>query len=666
MSTIAKQTLKGAGIFLAGIVGAAAFIFLLAVYIAGLLWVSKNVLDYLNIAAAIAFAACVLVLLPLSLFRMTRNVSACGFYISSVIFGVATWILGFLVTFQHWGVTGLFVGLFLAGVGIVPIGMLASAFDAVWPQVGDLALGLVVTFGARMVALMLAQRMDRDEAGINSNSSSTFTTSISRSMSYATEKWRALVRFDRIQSLQIITTALYVLIVGGLSVRGIFDSARYDYQQAMVNFQYHPIAVISGALAPVVILAPFTYWMFGWILRRNAARFKICEHCAETIKAEAKVCRFCGRDVVPAQQVEVTARQRVEDEQRRPGADANRLQPMQAGLAADVISATDQAQSHNPRLPSRLALVPACVLCLFLFGSVGLWLVDTQRTLVAPSTKLAADPIEKADTAYRKGDYASALRLIRPLADKGNAISQAFLGTMYSAGKGVPRNDTEAVRWLHLAADQDNVAAQNNLGMAYENGVGVPRNSAEAARWYRLAADRGFVDAQFNLGQMYFAGPVEMQNRTEAAKWFRRAAERGNANAQYFLGLMYADGSGVTKNYFNAYIWTNLALAQGDSYLKDTAESLRDSLEQSLTPAQLAQAKKFLRSKSTDRAILLSDTDVGLLSDVPAPKQSAQGGAPPLGDSLKFDDMPDQSQQRPAPSGPWEDYKPDAPQLRPR
>ena len=56
-------------------------------------------------------------------------------------------------------------------------------------------------------------------------------------------------------------------------------------------------------------------------------------------------------------------------------------------------------------------------------------------------------------------------------ADTGNASAQTHLGSLYSNGKGVPRDDTEAVRWFRLAADQDNVAAQNNLGVAYENGL---------------------------------------------------------------------------------------------------------------------------------------------------------------------------------------------------
>jgi hypothetical protein len=637
------RALKGAGIISAVIVGAAAFIFLLAVYLAGLLWISNNVLDYLNIAAVIAFAICVFVFLPLSLFRVTRNVSVYGFYISSVIFGVATWILGFLVTFQHWGVTGLLVGLFLAGVGVVPIGILASAFNASWPQVGDLALGLVLTFGARMTAATLAAKADHDEVVMISNSQSEPAPIDRSAICYATDKWRAMVRFDRIQSQQIIMTALFMLVVGGLAVYEALHPSRsnYDYLQLVANLNAHPIASVFGALLPAVILSPLAYWMFGWILRRNAARFKICEHCAETIKAQAKVCRYCGRDV----EVEVGARQRSEEEQYRPGANANQIEYVQAVPPLAAPASTIGARDRGPELRtlpllSRRALVIACMLGFFLFGSAGVWLTNTQRASAPPGippfdelpgAPITAGKFEDATAAYARGDYATALRSFRSLAVQGNSAAQNKLGSMYSNGKGVPRNDTEAVKWFHLAADLNNVVAQNNLGVAYENGLGVSRNSAEAERWYRRAADRGFVDAQFNLGQMYFAGPVEMQNTVEAMKWFGRAAGRGNANAQYFLGMMYANGSGVTKDYLKAYIWTSLALAQGDSVVRDTVEKLRDLVEQSLTPAQLAQAKRFLQYKST---YLLSDADVALLTEASAQKQSGQAGVPPARDGL--------------------------------
>jgi hypothetical protein len=147
-----------------------------------------------------------------------------------------------------------------------------------------------------------------------------------------------VTKLENIKRVQIVLTAMIVPILGGIAVRGIFDPSRHDYQQAMVNFQHHPIAVILGALAPSIIFTPIGYLMFGWVLRRNAARFKICEHCAEAIKAEAKVCRYCGRDVAPARQVEVKVRQRTEDELRQPRAHANRVEPVQAVSAADVIA----------------------------------------------------------------------------------------------------------------------------------------------------------------------------------------------------------------------------------------------------------------------------------------------------------------------------------------
>jgi hypothetical protein len=101
-----------------------------------------------------------------------------------------------------------------------------------------------------------------------------------------------------IQRYQILAALLFLLIVGGLAVYRALNPGAYD-NQARVDLLYHPIARILGALAPAVILTPFVYWMFGWIIRRHLARYKVCEHCAETIKSDAKICRYCGREVAP-------------------------------------------------------------------------------------------------------------------------------------------------------------------------------------------------------------------------------------------------------------------------------------------------------------------------------------------------------------------------------
>ncbi len=90
--------------------------------------------------------------------------------------------------------------------------------------------------------------------------------------------------------------------------------------------------------------------------------------------------------------------------------------------------------------------------------------------------------------AYERGDYATALREFRPLAEQGDAVAQYNLGIMYSKGQGVAQDYAEAVKWYRKAADQGNADAQNNLGHMYSKGRGVSQDDAEAVKWYRKAA----------------------------------------------------------------------------------------------------------------------------------------------------------------------------------
>ena len=100
--------------------------------------------------------------------------------------------------------------------------------------------------------------------------------------------------------------------------------------------------------------------------------------------------------------------------------------------------------------------------------------------------------------AAQAGDFQTALKEWKPLADQGHAYAQA-LGPMYANGEGVVEDDAEAVRWYRLAADQGLAIAQVFLGLKYANGNGVPEDDAEAVRWYRLAADQGQCPEQPRL-----------------------------------------------------------------------------------------------------------------------------------------------------------------------
>jgi TPR repeat protein len=101
----------------------------------------------------------------------------------------------------------------------------------------------------------------------------------------------------------------------------------------------------------------------------------------------------------------------------------------------------------------------------------------------------------KGSDAYRSGDFATALKEWKPLAEQGDAEAQQSLGVLYALGNGVTQDDAEAVKW------------------------------------FRKAAQQGFADAQIKLAFMYFNGNGDLQDTIAAHMWFNIAAANGNTHA---------------------------------------------------------------------------------------------------------------------------------------
>jgi len=93
--------------------------------------------------------------------------------------------------------------------------------------------------------------------------------------------------------------------------------------------------------------------------------------------------------------------------------------------------------------------------------------------------------------AYNKGDYATAAKEWRPLADQGVAAAQFNLGLMYYDGHGVPLDFAQAADWFTKAAEQDYAKAQYDLGAMYGVGKGVKRDYVQAYKWLNLCAAKG-------------------------------------------------------------------------------------------------------------------------------------------------------------------------------
>jgi len=115
--------------------------------------------------------------------------------------------------------------------------------------------------------------------------------------------------------------------------------------------------------------------------------------------------------------------------------------------------------------------------------------------LSSAGTRIPAGPIEDATAALERHDFATALQLLRPLAERGNADAQMKLGFLYVAGGGIPQDYATAAKWFHLAADQGQPNAQCFLGLMYFEGRGVPRDYVSAHMWLNFAAAGGIEDA---------------------------------------------------------------------------------------------------------------------------------------------------------------------------
>lgn len=161
----------------------------------------------------------------------------------------------------------------------------------------------------------------------------------------------------------------------------------------------------------------------------------------------------------------------------------------------------------------------------------------------------------KGVTAYESDDYVAALKELKPLATKGHAQAQNYLGVMYFKGYGVTKDVQVAFKWFNRAAEQGHANDQFLLGFMYNHGQGVTQDYEAAFNWYKLAA------------------------------------EQGHAKAQYKLGGMYSLGQGIAQDYIRAHMWLNIAASNGD----EDAKTRLNIIETTIGPEKAEEARELAR-----------------------------------------------------------------------
>ena len=193
----------------------------------------------------------------------------------------------------------------------------------------------------------------------------------------------------------------------------------------------------------------------------------------------------------------------------------------------------------------------------------------------------AAADLERGYAAWERGDYSSAVREWRDLANKGDPDAQFNMAQAYRLGRGVEQNDAQAEVLMAKAAAQGHIRAIDTYGLLL-----------------------------FQSGR-----------REEAMPYVIASAERGNPRAQYLLGIGHFNGDLVEKNWVRAYALMTLSNAAGFAPSKAGIAQMDDFI-----PLDQRQQAQVLAVK------LKQDADAKLSSQVAASELSVGsqlGGARP-------------------------------------
>ncbi len=203
-----------------------------------------------------------------------------------------------------------------------------------------------------------------------------------------------------------------------------------------------------------------------------------------------------------------------------------------------------------------------------------------------PSQQASAAPVTPAKSTAPKS---AANDRVMSLANGGNPVALAILGLKaLDTGSNLP----EAIKFLTQAADKGQAVAQYRLGTLYERGQGVAADSGKAIHWYEMAAGQGNRKAMHNLAVAYASGSAAKRNMTESARWFTKAAALGLSDSQFNLAVLYERGEGVPQSLTDAYKWYAIAAATGDA----EAKARMAVLETQLNAADKAAAGKTAAS----------------------------------------------------------------------
>ena len=201
---------------------------------------------------------------------------------------------------------------------------------------------------------------------------------------------------------------------------------------------------------------------------------------------------------------------------------------------------------------------------------------------------------------YDKRNYLQAFTNFKKASDMGHVAATTNLGNMYYYGLGTMPDPAKAVQYLTPLAQQGDAPSQALLAFIYFNGL-AGRPDYERARDLATAAARTKEPAALGvLGAAYLRGNGLRQDTEKALENLTAAAQLGDAPSNRLLGEIYYTGEGgVAKDKDSAQYYLRRASELGDLSALDIMQRLisREEDEKRLAEEEKEKAEKLALEK---------------------------------------------------------------------
>jgi TPR repeat protein len=131
-----------------------------------------------------------------------------------------------------------------------------------------------------------------------------------------------------------------------------------------------------------------------------------------------------------------------------------------------------------------------------------------------------------------KQDYPEAARQFQAPAAAGNDQAQFYLGSMYSEGQGVEKNEAKAIAWLSKSAAQRNTRAMGMLATSLFSRHRDEHDLIDAYAWAHLAAESDPIQASTSAREViaqYCSEAQKKQGQKVMAEWKKKWAAEDQA-----------------------------------------------------------------------------------------------------------------------------------------